>query len=252
MNANKAVTANFIRGYTLTIAAGAGGTTNPVPGTYTYDEGTSVSIQATAATGFRFGSWSGDASGTTNPVTITMNANKAVTANFIRGYTLTIAAGAGGTTNPVPGTYTYDEGTSVSVQAVPAAAYQLDSWTGDASGSANPVTVIMNGNKAIQANFTRVVKVPLSMTGEKLVNRNVSMIEYIARLRWQPNTANAGTISYRIYQIENGQATAIANVGAGTYEHIVRRLQATQAYRFGVTAVNSQGWESDMVEVAVQ
>jgi fibronectin type 3 domain-containing protein len=78
------------------------------------------------------------------------------------------------------------------------------------------------------------------------------MIEYVARLRWQPNTANTGTISYLVYQIENGQATAIANIGAGTYEYIVRRLQATKAYRFGVTAVNSHGWESDMVEVVVQ
>jgi hypothetical protein len=175
-----------------------------------------------------------------------------VTANFIRGYTLTITAGAGGTTNPVPGTYTYNEGTAVILQALPFAAYQLDTWSGDASGSANPVTVVMNGNKAIQANFTRVVKVPLNLTGEKLLNRNVSMAEYIARLRWQPNSANAGTISYRIYQIANGQATAIANVGAGTYEYIIHGLQATNAYFFGVTAVNSQGWESDMVQVAVQ
>ena len=76
-----------------------------------------------------------------------MDGNKTVTANFIRRYTLTITAGAGGTTNPVPGTYTYDEGTSVSVQAVPGLAYQFDNWTGDASGSANPLTVVMNGNK---------------------------------------------------------------------------------------------------------
>jgi hypothetical protein len=110
----------------------------------------------------------------------------------------------------------------------------------------------MNGNKAVQANFTRVVKAPLVLTGVKLINRNVSMIEYVARLRWQPNPANTGTITYRIYQIENGQASVIANVGAGTYEYIVRGLLATKAYLFGVTAVNSQGWESDMVQIAVQ
>ena len=238
--------------YSLTIATGAGGTTNPVPGTYTYVEGTSVSVQATASAGYRFSSWSGDASGTTNPITIKMTGNKTVTANFIRQYTLTIAAGAGGTTSPVPGAYTYDEGTSVSVQATASAGYRFGNWSGDASGSANPVTLVMNGNKAIQANFTRVVKAPLNLTAEKLVNRNVSLIEYIARLRWQPNPENAGMISYRIYRIENGQAATIADVAAGTYEYIVRRLQATKAYLFGVTAVDSQGWESDMVEIAVQ
>ena len=167
-------------------------------------------------------------------------------------FTLTIAAGAGGTTNPVPGTYTYDEGASVNVQASPATAYEFDSWTGAASGSANPLSVIMTTDKSIQANFSKVMKPPLSLTAERLVNRNVSMIEHVVRLRWQANTANTGTITYRVYQIENGQATAIADLGAGKYEYIVRRLQKTKSYRFGVTAVNSLGWESDMVEVTVQ
>jgi hypothetical protein len=180
------------------------------------------------------------------------NDSASASVTLIQTYTLTIVAGQGGTTSPQPGTYNFDVGTSVSVQAIPAEVYEFDSWSGDGSGSANPVTVLMNGNKAIQANFTRAVKPPLSLTGEKLTNRNVSMVEYVVRLRWQPNPANTGTITYRIYQIENGQATAIANVGTGTYEYIVRRLQATRSYRFGVTAVNSQGWESDMVEVAVQ
>ncbi len=252
MNGNKTVTADFIRRYTLTITSGVGGTTNPDPGISTYDEGTAVVLTATASAGYRFGSWSGDASGATNPITVTMNGNKTAAASFIRQYTLTITAGANGTTNPAPGTYTYDEGAAVSVQAVPAAAFQLDSWSGDASGTANPVTVAMNGNKAIQANFTRVVKPPLGLTGEKLVNRSVSMVEYVARLRWQPNPANTGTINYRVYRIESGQATAIAEVAAGTYEYIVRGLQATGTYRFGVTAWISQGWESDMVEVVVR
>jgi Divergent InlB B-repeat domain len=166
-------------------------------------------------------------------------------------FTLTIAAGPGGATNPAPGSYIYEEGTWVSVQALAATAYQFDNWTGDASGSANPYTVAMSNNKSIQANFSRAVKPPLNLTGEKLVNRAVSMVENVARLHWQANTANTGTISSRIYKVENGRATAIADVAAGTYEYLVRRLQPKKVYRFGVTAVNSQGWESDMVEIAV-
>jgi hypothetical protein len=202
--------------------------------------------------GYRFGSWSGDAAGAANPVSVTMDANKTVTANFLRQYTLTITAGEGGTTNPVPGTYTYDAGAAVSVQAVPAAAYRLDIWTGDASGSANPVAVAMSGNKAIQANFTRAVAAPLGLTGEKLANRNVSSVEYVARLRWQHNPSNTGVTGYRIYQIDSGPPTMISNVGPGTNEHIIRRIQAAKMYRFGVTAFNGLGWESEMVQVAVQ
>jgi uncharacterized repeat protein (TIGR02543 family) len=252
MNGEMTVTANFIRQYALLIVAGAGGTTSPVPGTRTYDAGATVTIRGTALAGYRFAFWSGDASGSTNPITITMNSSKTVTANFIRGYMLTITAGTGGTTKPAPGTYAYDIGASVSIQALPAAAYEFVAWSGNASGSANPVTVVMNRNQAVQASFARVVKAPLGLSGEKLENRSVSMIEHIARLRWQPNPANAGTINYRIYQIANGQATAIADVGAGNYEYIVHNLQAENDYLFGVTAVNSQGWESDIVQIAVR
>ncbi|HUU06649.1 MAG TPA: hypothetical protein VMZ49_12325, partial [Patescibacteria group bacterium] len=252
MNGNKTVTANFVRQYTLTIVAGDGGTTDPLPGTYTYDTGTVVNILATASASYRFGNWSGDASGSANPVHVVMDRNKNLTANFVRGYTLTIVAGAGGTTMPAPGTYTYDIGASVSIQALPFAGYELFAWSGNASGFVNPVTVVMNGNMIVQANFNRVVQAPLGFTGEKVVNRSVSMMEYIALLRWQPNPANAGAISYRIYRIDNGLVSAIGNVGAGGNEFIVHHLQPAKTYIFGVTAINSQGWESDIVQVAVQ
>jgi uncharacterized repeat protein (TIGR02543 family) len=68
--------------FILTILAAAGGTTNPSPGTYTYDPGTQVSITANPNSGYEFSDWSGDATGTENPITITMNLNKSITANF--------------------------------------------------------------------------------------------------------------------------------------------------------------------------
>ena len=68
--------------FTLTIAAGAGGTTNPAPGSYTYDTGTQVTLTATPNSGYKFSRWSGAVTGTTNPITITMDADKSITANF--------------------------------------------------------------------------------------------------------------------------------------------------------------------------
>lgn len=59
------------------------GTTDPVPGTYSYDFGTEVSITATPDSGYQFNEWSGDVSGTTNPITITMDSDKFVKADFI-------------------------------------------------------------------------------------------------------------------------------------------------------------------------
>ena len=45
--------------------------------------GTNATITATAQSGYLFGSWTGDASGTTNPTTVLMNSNKTVGATFV-------------------------------------------------------------------------------------------------------------------------------------------------------------------------
>ena len=68
--------------YILTISAGTGGTTNPKPSTYTYDENAEMSIEAIPDSGYEFSGWSGDASGTTNPITITMDSDESITTNF--------------------------------------------------------------------------------------------------------------------------------------------------------------------------
>jgi uncharacterized repeat protein (TIGR02543 family) len=146
--------------YKLTIGTGNGGTTDPKPGSYNYSSGTEVIIKATPNNGYRFNGWSGDVSGTTNPISITMNSNKSITANFIRQYTLTVAAGTGGTTNPSPGTYTHDSGTQVSITAIPNSGYQFSGWNGAASGTTNPITLTMDNDKSVTASFTAIPKPP--------------------------------------------------------------------------------------------
>jgi len=70
--------------YTLTVAtAGSGsGTVVKTPDATSYPAGTVVTLTANAASGSSFGGWSGDASGLTNPLTVTMDANKHITATF--------------------------------------------------------------------------------------------------------------------------------------------------------------------------
>jgi uncharacterized repeat protein (TIGR02543 family) len=71
--------------YTLTIGVSGNGQTDPAAGTHTYAQGTSVSITALAGGGATFAGWAGAATGTANPVTITMNANQTLTATFVEG-----------------------------------------------------------------------------------------------------------------------------------------------------------------------
>jgi len=70
--------------YTLSIAtAGTGtGTVTANPAGSVYVSGTKVALSAVPNTGSTFVSWSGDASGSSRSTTLTMNANKSVTATF--------------------------------------------------------------------------------------------------------------------------------------------------------------------------
>jgi pectate lyase len=64
---------------TTTAAPAAGGT---ITGAGTYAAGAIVTLTATPASGYTFTGWSGAVTGTTNPVTVTMNAARSVTATF--------------------------------------------------------------------------------------------------------------------------------------------------------------------------
>jgi endo-1,4-beta-xylanase len=70
--------------YTLALGLGGSGTgtTSPSPGTYTYPAGSAVTIAATPGQGSLFSGWSGAVTGATNPLTVTMDGNKSLTANF--------------------------------------------------------------------------------------------------------------------------------------------------------------------------
>jgi photosystem II stability/assembly factor-like uncharacterized protein len=84
--------------YTITTATQGNGTITLDPDGGTYDEGTSVTITATADTDYRFDHWEGDVSGTTNPLTVTINGDMSVTAVFTieEGDTSTGDGGGGG------------------------------------------------------------------------------------------------------------------------------------------------------------
>ncbi|MFW6056334.1 MAG: InlB B-repeat-containing protein [Chloroflexota bacterium] len=70
---------------TLTVPPSAGTITRSVPsGSQGYAEGTTVQLTAVPSKGYAFTGWAGDASGTENPVTVTMSSDLNVTAYFVR------------------------------------------------------------------------------------------------------------------------------------------------------------------------
>lgn len=137
------------------VHATTGGTTDPPPGTSVRVLGEEVALTAIPESG-QFIGWSGDVTQASEEITVIMNEDKAVTANFSPlEYMLTIQCEEGGTTSPEPGSYTYDYGSDVIVTAVPNSGYEFSEWSGDIAGTSNPVHVRINSDKSITANFTQ-------------------------------------------------------------------------------------------------
>ncbi len=54
-----------------------------------------------------------------------------------------------------PAIYTFEDGSEIRLEAVPAAGYQFESWSGDLAGTANPETIVIDCNKSVTASFSR-------------------------------------------------------------------------------------------------
>ncbi len=68
--------------YTVKATAGTGGTVALSAVKATYAHGEKITLSATPKTGYRFSGWSGSATGTANPLQLTVSSNTSITANF--------------------------------------------------------------------------------------------------------------------------------------------------------------------------
>ena len=144
--------------YELSVATVGNGSVVLDPPGGTYNKGTVVQLTAVADSGSSFDKWSRDITGTVNPINITMNDDKAVTANFeavvVPLYTLTADIVGNGSVDLDPPGPTYNEGTVVQLTAVADPGSAFDNWSGDVTGSANPVTITMDADINVTATFT--------------------------------------------------------------------------------------------------
>ncbi len=132
-----------------------------------YESNAVVTLTAAATAGFAFQNWSGDATGAENPIAVTMNGYRNVTANFapIIFPTRTLTLGThpvnGGSIHVAPapnganGTYT--NGTVITVTANPAFAFGFINWSGAVSASTNPLVLKMDADMTAIANFVPII-----------------------------------------------------------------------------------------------
>ncbi len=103
VKANHTISVTFaIDTYTLNVTVSGNGSVTKNPDQINYDYGAVATLTATLDTGWHFVNWDGgDATGSDNPLTVTMNADKNITALFeIDTYTIIASADSNGTISP--------------------------------------------------------------------------------------------------------------------------------------------------------
>ncbi|NPA94986.1 MAG: hypothetical protein GXO58_06125, partial [Thermodesulfobacteria bacterium] len=80
-------------------------------------------------------------------------------------YSLSVSTSGGGHVNKEPDSTSYASGSKVVLTAVPEPGYKFSGWSGDANGTENPITIVMDGDKDITATFveadtTNILRVP--------------------------------------------------------------------------------------------
>ena len=143
--------------FTLTTSVSPSGAGTITPATGKYDQGTPVTVTATANTGYQFTGWSGACTGT-GSCTVTISSDKTVIANFaLVQYTLStvVSPSGAGAVTPASGSK-FDHGTQVAVTATANTGYQFTGWSGGGCSGTGACTLTMTGDTTVTATFALV------------------------------------------------------------------------------------------------
>lgn len=201
-----------------------------------YDAMQIVTLLAVPDSGWRFEGWSGDVPDNSNPIQITMDVSKTITAKFVRDlpqqYHLSVYVfTSGGHVITNPQGESFAAGTHIVVTAVPDSGWRFTGWGGSLSGSANPDTVIMDEDKSIFANFESI---PSLVTGHIKPNTFYLGLNY-------PNPFNPVThIPYEIAKASHVKLLILNSLGQ---EVIVLVNEYQQPGKYNVTwnGMNKRG-----------
>ena len=170
--------------YTLAITLVGQGVVTKNPDKPAYSHGEVIQLTAFPLEGCTFAGWSGGILSSENPVNITMNEDKSVTAIFedIPQYVLTIEKTGNGkvTADPAPNeSGKYTTGTEVTLTAVADAGWQFVKWVVGEEEKANPtIKVTMDADQSVEAFFKEVFILTITKTGEGTVDPAVGAHEY--------------------------------------------------------------------------
>ena len=174
-----------IPSYQVSVQSSEGGSVSTTGGTY--QSGGSLSVTATPNDGYKFTGWSGDDSGTVNPLTINVSRNANITANFERiKYELNVAIeGKGEVTQTIISSSKkgeeYNSGTVVRLKATPESGSIFYNWSGSSTETFSEIDITIDGSKSVTATFEEQIF--------QLVDENNV---FIGTGRWKIRKPNTG------------------------------------------------------------
>jgi hypothetical protein len=130
---------------------------------FLFRKNSNLSLTAFPAPGSSFVSWTGDINSQDNPVEVTMDADKSITATFdLDEYSLSITSDHGTVTkSPDQATYHYGDVVQLTAEADPTYAFAY--WSGTETGSANPFSTTIHGDTILTAHYLQSAH-PLTIT----------------------------------------------------------------------------------------
>ena len=148
---------------TVSVTPANGGSVSPPSNSY--EKGSNVSLVATPTGEYLFKQWQGSISGTSNPTSITMDADKSVTGVFEkRQYPLTLTIEGSGTVKEevigIAGQALYPSGTTVRLTAISGAGNMFKEWKGDILGKDSVITATITKPLTLTATFAAKVILP--------------------------------------------------------------------------------------------
>jgi hypothetical protein len=156
VNANTSATATFATLFDVAASATGPGAVALDPPGGTYPAGTEVAVTATPDAGAAFIGFGGDLTGTATPQLLIVDGDKTVVADFepLVLHTLTVTTSANGSVTLDPPGGVYPAGTIVTLSAVAVnVSFRFSSWSGDATGSTNPLALTLDADKSVHATF---------------------------------------------------------------------------------------------------
>ncbi|MFA5293189.1 MAG: M12 family metallo-peptidase [Phycisphaerae bacterium] len=232
------------------------GTTNY---TYTVTSGTTILLTAPSTAGGKiFAGWTGDVTSSNQTIFFLINGDKTVIANFLPPVELTMAVSPseGGTTTPPIGTSSFENGSTIPIEAHANAGYGFLSWTAIPQESAvfgNPniasTTVILSDNAAITANFNAQPLADINATSNIVILNESNSITLDANSSTDDGLPNPpGTLTYHWQKVSGPNTCLIKNPND---VNTVVVFSGCGSFEFSLTISDGQLQDTQSVNVSV-